>query len=230
MSMDYQILPPEILGFWTRTLRLASNWSQDALAEASGLTARTVQRVESGERVSLTTRRCLARGLGYDDPDTFDNPTFVGTIVQLIESLTAKQVQEEEACHPNHRKLAVERVADGAKLGGLIDQSEASVFHCDEQADPEAQQEAAAFFDLLRDYGDIWSELTHSDRLEAQRSFNTALADLASLGLRAYQASRDTKIFGAHWENEKPVPLTIGYVTLVPAELELKHILVPKRS
>jgi transcriptional regulator with XRE-family HTH domain len=55
----------------SKALRETMNWSQEALAASSGLDVRTVQRIEAGNaRVSVTTRRALAKGLGYDNPDT----------------------------------------------------------------------------------------------------------------------------------------------------------------
>jgi transcriptional regulator with XRE-family HTH domain len=67
------ILDPSILAWWTRAIREASQWSQEALAEASGVDVRTIQRVEAGRRTDITTRRALARGLGYDIVSRFGN-------------------------------------------------------------------------------------------------------------------------------------------------------------
>ncbi|MCG7389594.1 helix-turn-helix domain-containing protein [Pantoea sp. ACRSB] len=43
-----------------RALRLQRAWSQEQLAEVSGLSTRTVQRIESGERPGLETLSALA--------------------------------------------------------------------------------------------------------------------------------------------------------------------------
>ncbi len=43
-----------------RALRLKKAWSQEQLAELSGLSTRTVQRIESGERPGLETLSALA--------------------------------------------------------------------------------------------------------------------------------------------------------------------------
>ena len=43
-----------------KKLRLERNWSQEQLAECCGLSVRTIQRVESGNRASLETLKCLA--------------------------------------------------------------------------------------------------------------------------------------------------------------------------
>lgn len=43
-----------------RKLRDKNAWSQEQLAEYSGLNVRTIQRVESGQKASLETLKCLA--------------------------------------------------------------------------------------------------------------------------------------------------------------------------
>ncbi len=43
-----------------KKLRLERNWSQEQLAEFCGLSVRTIQRVESGNRASIETLKCLA--------------------------------------------------------------------------------------------------------------------------------------------------------------------------
>ena len=40
--------------------RLAKGWTQDELALHSGISARTIQRVESGQSVGSETLKCLA--------------------------------------------------------------------------------------------------------------------------------------------------------------------------
>jgi transcriptional regulator with XRE-family HTH domain len=228
MSIDTQLVPPKMLGVWVRILRHASQLSQDALAVASGLTVRTVQRVEAGERASVTTRRCLARGLGYDNLDIFDDPNFVSTVTHLFTSLHAAQVAEKGR-YADHIKLAVEPVSTGTAFAALIGQIDAWVVHCDEAASPEAQQEAATLFDLGQDYGDIWQEISHSARVDAQSTFGDALESLYRRGMRVYQAKRPTQLLGPPGGTKTPVRFVIGYVTVVSEDQELSHILVPKQ-
>jgi len=40
--------------------RLEKEWSQDQLAQYSGLSTRTIQRIESGQKVGLESLKCLA--------------------------------------------------------------------------------------------------------------------------------------------------------------------------
>ncbi|MBU2132119.1 MAG: helix-turn-helix transcriptional regulator [Gammaproteobacteria bacterium] len=43
-----------------KKLRDKNDWSQEQLAEYSGLNVRTIQRVESGKKASIETLKCLA--------------------------------------------------------------------------------------------------------------------------------------------------------------------------
>ena len=43
-----------------RRLRAKRNWSQEQLADFSGLSVRTIQRVENGQKASLETLKCIA--------------------------------------------------------------------------------------------------------------------------------------------------------------------------
>ena len=58
-----------------RQLRSKANWSQEDLAAASGLSIRTIQRVESDGKAGLETRRALAAAFGVEartlDLDSF---------------------------------------------------------------------------------------------------------------------------------------------------------------
>ncbi len=49
-----------------KTLRLKNAWSQDQLAQAAGLSLRTIQRVENSGAASLDSRAAIAVVLGVD--------------------------------------------------------------------------------------------------------------------------------------------------------------------
>ena len=58
-----------------RKLRLEKGWSQEQLAEMSGLNVRTIQRIESGHKASLESLKCLASALEVDI-ETLNQETF----------------------------------------------------------------------------------------------------------------------------------------------------------
>ena len=55
-----------------RERRLENAWSQEYLAQASGLSVRTVQRIESGHKAGLDTMKCLAAAFNVDVADLME--------------------------------------------------------------------------------------------------------------------------------------------------------------
>lgn len=53
-------------------LRKRKSWTQEKLADESGLSVRTIQRIESGEDASLETIRVIAQALGVEISDLFE--------------------------------------------------------------------------------------------------------------------------------------------------------------
>lgn len=53
-----------------KTLRLERNWSQQELADASGISIRTIQRIESGENADFETRKALGAAFDVEFPDS----------------------------------------------------------------------------------------------------------------------------------------------------------------
>ena len=71
-------------------------------------------------------------------------------------------------------------------------------------------------FDNLRDLGDLWSELSYSDKRKAQESFSAALTSLSEHSLRGYQAGRVGRLVGGAPAGRAPIPFTVVYFALVP--------------
>jgi transcriptional regulator with XRE-family HTH domain len=227
MSLYAQTMPPKTLAIWVRALRTASDMSQDALAEAAGITERTVQRVEKSGRASKMTRHNLARGLGYENHDIFDDPTFVAMAIDALHETFAKLRKAEEANYPDHVKLPARPVNKGTQIAGLFGLCDAWVYDCDDSASDEGQNASAVLFDNVQDYGDIWSDLPPSARLKASEAFNEMLADIAGHGLHVYQAVRSAH-FALMQADQEPMPFKIGYLTVVPSGQAPSHFLVPK--
>jgi transcriptional regulator with XRE-family HTH domain len=228
MTLQTKTLPPQLLAFWIRTLRAASNLSQDALAEASGVSERTIQRVESKGTANKMTRRSLARGFRYDNHDIFDDPTFISTASSLVTEIHAERAKKQDADQPDHFKLAVEPVSSGAQIAGLIHRCDAWAFHCDDAAGVSGRSVSTVLFDNIMDDGDIWSELSPSERFEASEAFTEMLNDIASQGLRADQGLHSGR-FAQAASGQAPQPFDIGYLAVILAEQAPSHIPVTKR-
>jgi transcriptional regulator with XRE-family HTH domain len=222
-------LEPKILGFWIRCIREAQHMSQDALAVSSGLDVRTIQRIEAGNAVSVTTRRCLARGLGYDNPDIFDDPEFAANVHSVLEGAQTINQEALDKQHPEHVRVKTERVPNGAALGRFADLANAVMLTADDDISPEAKRAAAALFDYIRDLLDIGDDASCSDKLEYHESLESMLRDLEEMGTAAYSAFRHVKLTGENWSNKTPLQLTIGYLTVVPTQKALDAMFVPRR-
>ncbi|WP_428992097.1 helix-turn-helix domain-containing protein [Pseudoxanthomonas suwonensis] len=69
MGPDMKLSPSSV-----RRLREARNWSQEQLANAAGLSLRTIQRVETDGTASRETRVCLAAALDVEATSLADVP------------------------------------------------------------------------------------------------------------------------------------------------------------
>jgi transcriptional regulator with XRE-family HTH domain len=112
-DMNPTILDPKLFGFWARCVRETQHLSQDTLAVNAGVTIRTVQRFEAGQVVNVTSRRALAKALGYDNPDTFDDPTLIQEVLNFFDHLNAMQQKNLDDQHPDHERLKAQTIASG---------------------------------------------------------------------------------------------------------------------
>src|SRR5262249_22521353 len=144
MTNDIDTKDPKFLAFWTKCIRETSKWSQEALAASSRLDVRTIQRIEAGRPVSISTRRSLARGLGYDNPNVFEDPEFIKGVHALFEGLRKVQDEEVQKQFPDHIRIGVTRAASGGDLARIAHEADAYLFHADEAISDEAKELAAS--------------------------------------------------------------------------------------
>ena len=76
-----------------RKLRLQRGWSQEQLADISGLSVRTIQRAERGFPQSLETRKALAAVFGPDNPLTDPEEAPVADDNTLLKSDEARALE-----------------------------------------------------------------------------------------------------------------------------------------
>ena len=230
MKTEPLTLDPKTLATWTCAIRKSSHWSQEALAAACGLDVRTIQRIEAGEPSSISTRRQLARGLGYENQDIFEDPEFFRKLNEILSNTAeAAQAEEIKKHYPDHIKIKIERVKNGDALGRFADLVSASVFQADDAISQEAKENAASLFDYVRDLTDISSDVSFTDKVRFNKELGGMLNELESMGTAVYSGFRHTKITGQNWQDKTPLPLTVGYMMVVPADREIEEILVPRR-
>lgn len=227
--MNKSSIDPRLLAAWTRTLRDALHWSQEALAASSGLTVRTIQRIEVGEPVNLTTRRCLARALGYEDQDIFEKPQFAKDVAAVFDA--AMQCKNEEILrqHPDCIPIDVREIKTGKELAELVEGSTGFVFSSDDDLGNEVDRATAALFDYLRDYGDIYADVSLTNRLDFVNEIGDMLKGPKEGEVVIYAGIRHANMVGQNWEDKTPLRMSIVYVKVTKAGNNIGKILVPKR-
>lgn len=79
-----------------KKLRLQKGWSQSELAEFSGLSIRTIQRIERGTKPGLESLKCLAAVFDMNIADFQQEDSMEVNMVSLEEKRAFKQIQNEK--------------------------------------------------------------------------------------------------------------------------------------
>lgn len=78
-------------------LRVDRGWSQEELAAHSGLSVRTIQRIENGKRASLESLKCLAA-------------VFETQVSELIQEIPMNDTQTSNEYFPDHAEVEQEAI------------------------------------------------------------------------------------------------------------------------
>lgn len=224
-----QIIDPHTLAWWTRSLREASQWSQEALAEASGLTVRTIQRIEAGEPSSISTRRSLARGFGYDNVDTFIDPKFALDLNAMLKEIERIGKQAVDEHYSDFIRLSAQRIRTGEQIGRLAENTNSYMFHYHENIPEAAKDAAAALFDYIKDYKDVSDLYSEADKLTTYREIGHLLHELKINNASVHYALRSMKVTGKDWVDQTPIQVDILYLTIDTAKKDIKEIMTAKR-
>jgi transcriptional regulator with XRE-family HTH domain len=146
-------------------------WTQEHLAEAAGLSTRTVQRAENGEEMSGETLQALAA--------VFDVSVAILRQPLPSEDEIRKAAEEAQKRYKFIPLTRIERASDlQPYMGADAWQVDRAPGLCEEQED-----EIAVLEELLRDYGDLWSDLEPTHRREALKTIFESIVRLTGTGL-----------------------------------------------
>ncbi|EEW25098.1 helix-turn-helix domain-containing protein [Rhodobacter ferrooxidans] len=185
-----------------RYIRKMFGLTQENLADAAGLTVRTIQKVESGRHMpEVQTLRSLARGLGFDMA-VFLRPT--------PEQEKLRQEEMERAL----RKTALVPTSPIKKPndfysrnrewdGILINTSAVEADH--------ALELTASISDWMTDLDGIWDISTASQRLEYATSIADLCRELEGLGYLTHFGH-----FRQQHMKDKGMILDVGLITFLP--------------
>lgn len=220
-----RILKPAELALLCKLQRTWRGWSQETLAELSGLTVRTVQRVEAGQPVGLDTRRALAAAWEAPDIDCLNKPTVFPT----VEEVRQQEKKRLEDLAANYFTVDMSR-ADGRGIARLLVDCEAVLVTLAEGLEEKAEVEDAFALvsDYVRDFLDIVQDVPATERLTCADELQRLIADLARHGVTLLAGKRAVPVRFAGGKNPRR-DLTILYVLAAPKGKESAVVHVDKR-
>jgi transcriptional regulator with XRE-family HTH domain len=194
---------PKYIAGQSRLIRSVLGWTQENLADAAGLSNRTVEKVESGRHVpDEQTLKLISRATGFD-MKVFRKPTAEDEAAMNAEAQRAKTKIDVVPIAP------VVSAADALATlndGGVIR------FDRSEVRGDEAMELAAEMQDWIGDVILGWSDISAVEQLSLARSFAEYCGQMRGLGFICFG--------GRHTEKLYDSTLSVGMFCLIPVERE----------
>lgn len=164
---------PQYIAEKVKFIRRMFSLTQQNVAEASGLTTRTIEKIESGKHLPQEqTLRSLARGLSMN-VGVFDKPD------------PAVQAQQRQAMLKAAQKMLVVSthiVRTTTELMAALDNLQGIRVDISQVTDESALEIAAGMSDWTTDMLDVWNEISTTEQLSSARSFVEMAAQLERRG------------------------------------------------
>lgn len=209
---EYRCLTPQEIGGAVVMLRKGAGMKQITLALEAGVTERTVQRIENGEKVNDDSLRRVARTFRMDE-ESFIGPRAV--------------LRKEEAWKEAATALEKLKLIDAHRFATLKDAEAVLGTHGmvidDHFVADDAATEVAEFKDLLQDWNDIYSLLlSNTEKLYTCRSLLS--------GARRLEAKGYVIRYGVYTTQDNYRLVSVLFVRKADdAICEVKQMLVPAR-
>ncbi len=206
------------LAFCLKFFRELRKWSQEQLADISGLTARTIQRVEKGEPSSTDTRRALARAFGLEDIDAFNKPI-------SIPDAEEQKAQQEQFAKDNITLKGLP-LTTGKELAKLAESTQMDLFSPAFELAREADKEFAALTDYFREYRDCHDLYLEADKFEVFDALDAHIQALKTQEISLCYATRKVAFKSA--PGIEPYRAEVLYVVACRHGQELTEFATPK--
>lgn len=171
------------LGQFLKKERASKGWSQEHFAEISGVSTRTLQRIEGGEKANVETLRAVAAALNMEVTALLPLNALVSEDdFAQIQAQVQEMVQKEQAQLEKELNI-LPRMRNGKELLDVV--ASVQVLNTDHPP-PASQEEAAAVGELLsmvKDYGDIHKDLEPQQNMEIILETTRCIEAVESLGL-----------------------------------------------
>jgi transcriptional regulator with XRE-family HTH domain len=222
-AQEGRLLTPSELAAAIKMLRLSRGWSQEQLAEISGLSVRTIQRIEQNMPSSFDTRRAIAKAFGCEDID-FLNKLFV---IPTEEQIAAEKKKFEQ----EYITLDVAPLTSGKQLAQLVENNMMDLSTSAFEMDRAADEEFAALIDWHREYRDIADCYSESQKFEVYDALQAHIDELKRLGVSLRYAERKLVLkLGGPDGKSNPMAAKALYVVAFPLGQEPQQFSVPRAT
>lgn len=171
--MDTMTRDPAYISQQVKFLRKMFALTQENLADAAGLTTRTIEKIESGKhRPEEQTLRSLARAFKMD-ASYFEKPT---------PEQEARQKEEIRRAIRKTVLVPTDPIHSTSDFLSAFGQRHAFRFDTSAVQSEEVLEVAATLVDWIKDLDGVWSDLGMSDQLRYARSFVEQCSQLEALG------------------------------------------------
>jgi transcriptional regulator with XRE-family HTH domain len=209
---EYRCLTPKEIGEAVEMIRKTVGMKQLTLALQAGVTERTVQRIENGEKVNDETLQRIAKAFRMED-GSFLGPREV--------------LSKEEAWEAAEKRLKTLKVIDACGFATLKDAEAVLGTHGsvidDHNVTDEAAEELAEFKDQLHDWNDVY--LVLDSQQEKWNACRSLLQSAKKLEARGYVIR-----YGVYTTDDGLRIVTMLLARKVDSMLcQVKQLLVPMR-
>lgn len=205
-------LEPTELAVLIKVFREMRQWSQEQLAEISGINTRTVQRVEQGVPASLDTRRALARAFDFEDIDFFNKHFTIPSEEQVA--------VEKEKFENEHITLQAYPLTTGKQLAKLAETCSMDFSEPAFELNRKADEAFAMLVDYFREYRDCAYDYNEMQKLEIYDGIQSHIDTLRGLGVSMRYATRKINIKWGSDKNSQPMRVTVLYLVGFPVGKE----------
>lgn len=212
---------PEELAAVIKIMRTERGWSQEVLADLCRVDVRTIQRLESGEKVGEGSLRAIARAFGYQDIDFFNKAHAIPTQGDIEAA--------EQRFHEENLLLDAIVATTGRELASAFAETTMDASNPAVELAPSAAEDFARLVDYLRDFRDIAPDIGEVEKLTYYEDINGILMQLNAAGVDVCFSSRDVKLVGVHWKDKTPWAVKIMYLSAFTRGKTPGKMAVPKR-
>jgi len=195
-------------------IRKMHHLTQENLADAAGVSSRTIEKIESGRhRPDEQTLRSIARAVQLDI-SIFEKPTPEQEERQRADLLRAQRKNVFVPISPVHT---------ASDFLSAFDQREGFRIDTSMVAEDDALDLAAAMADYIRDCGDIWEESYMSQRVGYAREFAELCKQIERLGYVCFMGHHRQQL---KQKDRGHLVFTVGLMTILPKEQDTRFAMV----